>query len=226
MDSMEIIFWILFLLAPFVARILKKRKGARRLPEQPQPQPRPQSQPQPQPRPQSQPQPQLQSLPSRDVERLIPGDDPAPERQLTPFREALRQIQDAMAEARETADQKAAPAAVVQPTPTASRQAERPVEPPRSTGSLREADVWAQATPRQWKPDVFKQSSYDDAFEAKAPYEESFHETVHSHLGRSAKEPERRKSKPVRSKWQEAYVLSEILSAPRSRTPWRSRMPR
>jgi len=236
-DFLEIIFWIVFLLAPFVTRMVKKRKGARRLREQSQSQSQPQSRSQAQSR--SQPHPQLQSVPDRDVERRIPGNDPTPERQLTPFQEALRQIQDTMAEARETAAQQATPAAVVPPTPTTSgraqrhvepprsalsSQAQRPVDPPRSAFSFRGADSQTQKPTWPAEPDPYKDSSYDDDFEARAPYDESFHETVHSHARPSAKEPEQRKSKPSRSKWQQAYVMSEILKPPRSRAPWRSRM--
>lgn len=229
MDFMEIIFWILVLLVPVLSRVMKKRKAARGIPRPSHPQSQSQSQSVPQSQPQSQP------VPTREVQQPVAVDDPTPERELTPFEEALKQIQEALTEARDVKDEDAEPTAVEpRPSPTLARS-RRPLEtrklqPKRLQTRFQKAPLPSESTP-QAKPVLTAESPedsyYDDDFEADAPNWETFHETVHSHLQPSVTiEPVEPKTKQVRSKWQEAYVMSEILNPPRSREPWRNRMTR
>ena len=92
------------------------------------------------------------------------------------------------------------------------------------------ADSVKSQPSRPVKPQIrkkaFRETSYDDAFEAVAPYGESFHESVHSHIPSTPDESRKPEVKPARSEWQQAYVMREILNAPRSRIQWRSRMTR
>lgn len=196
--------------------MFKKRKQAKELPKQPTP-----------------------HSESEAARRIPVGGDREPERQPTPFEEALRQIQDALAEANDEREEKVEPPVAQPPT---RRRVQTPYKrpaasaetPAKSRMSLFErADAATKKQPKRVEPkqstaveDPYKESFYDEAFESEAPYAETFHETVHSHLKTSDEAPDAdtKKRRPPHSKWQKAYVMSEILNAPRSRAPWRNRM--
>jgi hypothetical protein len=201
----EILFWLLFLLAPFISRWLQKNKAAQRKPQRQQPAPQP-------------------SRSGRGPVRADEYGAPDPEeRQLSPFHEALRQIQEALEEAhearetQETRETQVPEPIIVRPKPAELHSRPSPPTSPRAEFTDRFRDFESS-----YQQDSF----YDEEFESKPAYEEPFHETVHSHLEFSGgdEQPTEEKPKKGRTKWQEAYVMAEVLGKPRSQSRWHSRL--
>jgi hypothetical protein len=171
--DLEILFWLIILLAPVLSRLFRgKQNKGRRPPPQPVP-----------------------SRPERG------------ERELTPFEEALRQIQEAMTEGRAEEQPRE-----LEPEPLKTK----PPPAPSPRPAERMAEFRPSKEPQQ--PRFF-----DDAFESAAPSElpgrgEHYHEPLGDTL--SDEELMRRKRRKDMSKWQQAVKNVVILSDPRSRSRW------
>ena len=230
--DLEILFWLVFILAPVLSRLFRgKGKGKGRPRQVPGQQPGSQRQ--------------------RQARR--PRPQPEGGRQPTPFEEALQQIQDALSESREQAQQRQEPppareemVLVEPPAPQAEpRDLERSTLFEKSRGGKRKTDAASKRKKAERKmaerkkaerkmartkeaDERFKESAYyDEAFEAADPYDEPFHETVHTHVPSSGDEPatvqrsDRKMTRRPLSKWQEAFVMNEVLGKPRSQSKWR-----
>jgi hypothetical protein len=228
--DLETLFWLLLISIPILRRLFggNKNKSSKTAPKKPRP--RPQKRPAQSPR-------QASGDGARVEQR----------KQLSPFQEALQQIQDALAEAREQqANQQAEaekakrearePRIEVREATFASspREKEKPAAKPekKEKKGFFESKTLEHFTPPpppqqvQSTAPVHKSTFYDDDFESEAPYEEEFHETVHSHLSSGDDDDlPARKKKVDRSKWQQAYVMHEILRRPRSVRPWTAPKP-
>lgn len=179
--DLEILFWLVILLAPVLSRLLRGKKQKQKTSSPPVP------------RPDSRPQ-QARST------------------ELTPFEEALRQIQEALAEGR-TSDREPER----RPEPKAQPQPERRPPTPRR---LEKPPAEFQAP----KPITTTPRFYDDKFDAAAPgtapgRKEHYHEPLAEDIPAVAISTRRRKRKQ-RSKWQKAIVNMVVLNGPRSRNPW------
>lgn len=183
--DLEILFWILILLAPLLSRFLKAQKRKQQGPP-----------------PKRQPQPQ----------------DASAERELTPFEEALRQIQEALTESQRPAPPEPEP---VKPGPV-RRETVRP-EKPRQRVEPAPApwEFHEHAAPTYEEKPEF----YDDRFEKEAPYTSPGRdEHYHAPLSDDSDTPvpsTRGRAKEL-TRWQRTIANIELLSPPRSRRPWKS----
>jgi len=140
--------------------------------------------------------------------RQVPAQTTRADKQMTPFEEALRQIQEALAER----GAEPPPERRVETVPKRERRTVPPAPLPRMETEFRSQEK------------VEKERYFDDAFEAAAPYQ-AFEADEHYHepLGTPLPEPDikrpitRRKGS---AKWQQAMKNVVILSPPRSRTGW------
>ena len=220
--DLEILFWLVFILAPILSRLFRGKKGKKPTGTTTKPRPRP--------RPARGP-----SGDGQPVER---------EKQLSPFQEALQQIQEAMAEAREEQARQQAAAEkakrearepkieVREATFSGSgrkpeRKPEKKAAPKKGYFESKSFESAPKPMPREVvaMPKIERGSFYDDEFESNKAYEEEFHETVHTHVPPSDDDLPKRKTKIDRSRWQQAYVMHEILRRPRSVRPWNAPMP-
>jgi hypothetical protein len=194
------LIWLLLILAPFVNRMFKRKSPGRT----------------------SKPQPRPQEL--QPTRRERPPREEAPRKtERSPFEEALRQIQEALTEAREQQAREVRPADVLEERPSERRDEadirQEPVARPRET--LFKLPKAPAREPAKAEESFESSAYYDDAFEDEAAFAEPFHETVHTHVPPSEPEPTAKKAPRRRTKWQEAYVMSEILGKPRSKKHWR-----
>jgi hypothetical protein len=171
--DLEILFWLVFLLAPVLSRLLRG-KSKKRAPSSPTPASR---------------------------------QKPTAPRELTPFEEALQQIQEALTEGR---------------VAEAPRQPEPLPEPPRRAQPKQPVKTRFEEFRTQEK--VSKPRFFDDAFEQAPPFtapgaDEHYHEPLGEVVSDAPAKAHRRPHKNM-SKWQEAMKNVVILNEPRSRSRW------
>lgn len=174
--DLEILFWLVILLAPLLSRLLRKKKQG--------------------------------GAPSRPPQRSVPRPQESRTQELTPFEEALRQIQEALAEGRPAEPE---PEVIVEPRPQP-----RTLAPPRL--ERRPADV------RPAKPVAPRTQFYDDKLDAEAPGMEPgalehYHEPLGGDIPSVAVTTRTRRRKKL-TKWQKALTNAALLGEPRSRKPW------
>ncbi len=140
------------------------------------------------------------------VPRQVPAQSPRP-RELTPFEEALRQIQEALVE-RQTEP----PPRQVETLPKPQR---RKLPPAPLAGMEKEFRSQERVEPERF---------FDDAFESAAPYQPpGANEHYHEPLDQPMPPPDAGRAKTRRkgsAKWQQAVKHVIILNPPRSRSGW------
>lgn len=146
--------------------------------------------------------------PPAPPQRSVPRPQESRTRELTPFEEALRQIQEALAEGR-TAETQPEPRAQPKPQP-------RPLAPPRL--EKRPVDV------RPPKPVAAKPRFFDDKFDAAAPgmapgAKEHYHEPLGEDIPAIAFTTRTRRRRKL-TEWQKVVTNAVLIGEPRSRKPW------
>jgi hypothetical protein len=214
--DLETLFWLLIIAIPILRRLFGK-KGGKPVGTKPKPRPKPVQQS------------------SRTSADFQPEES---KRQVSPFQEALQQIQEALAEAREEQESQRpkveAPPPRPKPKPKPQMGEFRAPEPSRRSSEddyfesrkgehvkrPTEARLAREARTARPTPEVATGHFYDDDFQRQAPFEETFHETVHAHVPPSEDVPARQRTVVDYSKWRQAYVMHEVLKRPRSMRPW------
>lgn len=140
--------------------------------------------------------------------RQVPAQTTRTEKQMTPFEEALRQIQEALAE-RGT-------------EPPPQRRVE--TAPKRERRTVPAAPLPRMETEFRSREQAEKARFFDDAFEAAAPYQApGADEHYHEPLGTPSPLPDIKRPTTRRkgsAKWRQAMKNVVILNPPRSRTGW------
>lgn len=158
--------------------------------------------------------------PPAPPQRTLPSSSDSRPQELTPFEEALRQIQEALAEGR---------AGERRPEPTPERRPEPRAEPrpaprremvkPAPARLEKPRDEFRLATPPPAKPRFF-----DEKFDAAAPgmtlgAKEHYHEPLGEDIPAVAVTTRTREQRKLTT-WQKALVDAALLGEPRVRKPW------
>ena len=179
--DLEILFWLVILLAPLLSRLLrnKQKRGG---------------------------------TPSAPPQRPLPNARDTRPQELTPFEEALRQIQEALAEGRAGERR---PESKPEPKPEPRRQMVRPaparLEKPRDQFNV---PMSPPTKPR----------FYDEKLDAAAPgmtlgAKEHYHEPLGEEIPAVAVTTRTREQRKL-TKWQKALIDAALLGEPRIRKPW------
>ena len=179
--DLEILFWLVILLAPLLSRLLRGRKTRGGSPPAP-------------------------------PQRPLPRPRDSGTQELTPFEEALRQIQEALAEGK-AGERRPEPTPELRPAPRPELVRPRParLEKPREEFHL--------PAPPPAKPRFF-----DEKFEA-APAgmtlgaKEHYHEPLGGDIPAVAVTTRTRQQRKL-TKWQKSLIDAAVLGEPRIRKPW------